>query len=53
MKMSPERVKQINKMKISEFRMLPMKEQRAYARIPLPASEQRAIMQRLAFRVVI
>lgn len=42
--MSPERVAEINKMSMEEFSQLSAREQRAYAKVPLPPERVRAIM---------
>ena len=42
--MSPERVAEINKMSMEEFSQLSAREQRDYAKVPLPPERVRAIM---------
>jgi hypothetical protein len=44
MNLSPERLARINKMSMDEFSQLSSREQRAYARVPLPPERVRAIM---------
>jgi hypothetical protein len=44
MTLTPERIAQINKMSMEEFSQLSAREQRAYAKVPLPPERVRAIM---------